>query len=134
MASWLDAIPLAGKLIDGITTVISRFFPDKDKATQCATEIALQVIDTVKAEIGSDNKIVALWRAVVMMLFGGVIGYRSVMQLGPDWIIIALFLIGLTGYQITDNLIGFIGKMTEWVKPKQPPPTLKLWGAREGKC
>lgn len=106
--SWIESIPGIGEIVKSITGIVSEFVTDKDKAAECATRIRLAVLDVLGKELASQYWLAANWRAIAMLGVTGCLVYRDVMDRPYNDVMLAIFVVGLVGYQLGGEVLKFI--------------------------
>ena len=95
---------------DKIVSLVSKFFPDREKAQQLAGEIQKAVAAAMQAEMGS-QWLVGQWRAMAMLgLTGGILwkyvaGTLDFLSNPVDISMGLIWLIGFSGYAITGDTV-----------------------------
>jgi len=119
-AELLQAIPIVNKIID----ILGRWIPDKTEQIKAATEVVKAASEVQQAEMqgGWFGK---NWRGITMLLLTGAILFRYTsdrMDLVTDLadqVIVAVWIIGLTGYQLTRDKVAMIRDLFK--RQKQEP-------------
>jgi hypothetical protein len=125
---WTSILGIGEKLLD----IVGRFIPDKEKAQQAATEIEQTMLNGMQTIIQAEMQagwLAQNWRAIAMLGLTAAIGYKDVMgsmvlavvDKTPtiDHLMIAIWLLGLTGYQITHTSIDAVNKFLSMFKHKK---------------
>lgn len=86
--SWFSAIPIVGKVLDGVIGLVDQVVEDKDEANKLKAQLELvfknadltkfteQIRaqkDIIVAEAKSDSWVTRSWRPIIMLLFGAII-------------------------------------------------------------